>query len=123
MFGLAAGVRAATAVAGVVGLAVLFPSTDGWPASDEFDGRLYANPETGCLELPPDDWNAPEIMPVDPMPSPRADYGSREDVRRRLEELRGPVREGGARVHAEPWPACNKPPSAARGRTDTGADR
>lgn len=121
MFGLATGGWAATAVAGVVGLAVLLPSTNEWPASDEFDGRLYANPETGCPELPPDDWNATEIMPVAPMPSPSADDGSREDIHRRLEELRGPDWQSDAHVHAEPWPACDKPPNAAPGRTGTGA--
>ncbi len=122
MFGLATRVRAATAVAGVVGLAVLLPGPSEWPANGEFDGRLYANPETGCLELPPDDWDATQTMPVDPMPPPRADDRRREDIRRRLEELTGPDRQTDVRVHAEPWPACDGSPNGLPG-TDQGADR
>lgn len=123
MFGLTATFRAAAAVAGVVGIAALLPSTNEWPATDEFDGRVYANTETGCLAIPPDDWRPAHIIRVAPEPAARADATNRTGMRGPLEEPRGPGLQRDAYVHAEPWPACDNPQGVAPARTHTGADR
>ena len=140
MLGLTTRVGTATGVVGAVGLAVLLLGTTVWPATGEgaesttsesltdadtveFDGRLYANPETGCIDLPPDDWNSADVIPVEPRPSPRADDTNGERVDELLEGQRVPLLQGDTYVHAEPWPACDEPPTATpvRGRAD--ADR
>lgn len=140
MSGLATRVRTATGVAAVVGLAVLFFVATAWPADGgvaestpgesltdakivEFDGRLYANPETGCIELPPDDWNSADVIPVEPTPSPGADDTHGERVDELLEGQRVPLLQGDAYVHAEPWPACDDPPATTPVGSRADADR
>lgn len=140
MLGLGTKVRTATAMAGVVGLAVLLLGMTVWPATGEgtestrskgvadadpveFNGRLYANPETGCIELPPDDWGSADLVPVEPTPSPSADDTDREDLAELLEDLQVPRREGDAYAHSEPWPACDEPPKAAPVGAEEGAHR
>ena len=140
MSGLATRVRTATGVAAVVGLAVLLLGTTVLPADGEgaestpsesltdaniveFDGRLYANPETGCIELPPDDWSSADVIPVEPTPSPGEDDMTGDRVDKLLEGQRVPLLQGDAYLHTEPWPACDEPPTTTPvgGRAD--ADR
>lgn len=129
MPGLVMSARTATAVAGVVGPAVLLLGMTVWPATGagaesttsdvadadevEFDGRLYANPETGCIELPPDDWNSADVIPVEPTSTPSAEETNRDEVGKLLEDLQVPLLQGDAYVHAEPWPTCGEAPRTA----------
>jgi hypothetical protein len=140
MLGLTTRVRTVTAVAAVVGLAVLLVGASVWPATGEgteptasegiadadtvgFDGRLYANPETGCVEVPPDDWNSADIIPVEPIPPPRADDANRNGINDLLEYLQDPLRQAEPYVQAEPWPACDEAHRTFPVDAEEGADR
>lgn len=134
MSGLVTRFRAAAFVVVAVGLTVLLGAA-AWPAPGrgaesstsetetdadtvEFDGRLHANPETGCVELPPDSWSPPEVVPVGPTEAPDGDGEIAEHADERLRGPRVPPLPGDVDMHAEPWPACDEPDTATPVRDD-----
>ena len=73
-----------------------------------FDGWLYANPETGCVEPPPRDLDPPDVVPAEPKPAPDAEGDLREHRAEPGERGRVPLDRDGPNVHVEPWPACDE---------------
>lgn len=65
-------------------------------ATDTFDGVLYADPETGCLDTSPP--QPPEVRVWELQPDDEAPR------RMLLEPTPG--------IHARPWPACQRPTDA-----------
>ena len=70
----------------------------------EFDGWLYANPETGCVEQPPRGLDAPDVVPVEPrLPEDLVEDKSEPDGHERV-----PLDLPGPHAQLEPWPACDE---------------
>lgn len=78
----------------------------------EFDGWLYANPETGCIDPPPRDLDLPDVVLVEPSPAPDGANDPEERMEEREEGDQVPpipyVVPDWPNVHVEPWPACGE---------------
>lgn len=77
---------------------------------DRFDGRLHANPDTGCIELPPEDLGPPEVVPVEAQEPPARGERNPQAPEDALLPPRSEVPV--PYMHAEPWPACDEPGAA-----------
>ena len=78
----------------------------------EFDGWLYANPETGCLEQPPRGLDVPDVVPVEPQPAPDPEDDLGEHTYESEDHERVPLDLPGPHAQLEPWPACDESRSA-----------
>jgi hypothetical protein len=97
------------------GTPLVTPDVEG----DGFDGRLYPDPETGCIRpwregdgepIGPEDVRVPRATPLDPSaPDPSA-----QDPSLQVQDP-GPLPEPyDAETHRGPWPICDEPPSKVR---------
>ena len=78
----------------------------------EFDGWLYANPDTGCLEQPPRGLGGPDVVPAEPQPAPDPEDDLGEHTYEAEDHERVPVDTPGPHAQLEPWPACDESRSA-----------
>jgi hypothetical protein len=87
-------------------------------AGDGFDGRLYPDPETGCIRpwregdgepIGPEDVRVPRAEPLDPS----AQDGSAPAPSVQVQDP-PPLPEPYAETHRGPWPICDEAPSKVR---------